>query len=208
MKILLLLLFSAASAMVCATPVADREFDQVLKRTPDVGHGAKLYETCAACHGANGEGVSDGTVPSLGGQPFNVVARQIVDFRLGKRMDPRMAHFTGTRHLGYSQHVADVAAYIATLPLPKAKAAPRTPDRGAMIYTRACERCHGPAGEGKGDALVPRLAGQHYEYLLRQLEPSVESVRPKLAAAHAGVTQSLARDDIESIAAYLASAGE
>jgi cytochrome c553 len=204
---MLTVVLSAASAGVVATPVAEREFDQVLRRTPEASNGAKLYETCAACHGANGEGVGDGSVPSLAGQSFNVVARQIVDFRIGKRADPRMVHFTDTRHLAYSQHVADVAAYIATLPLPKAKAAPPPSAKAATLYTRMCERCHGPTGEGKGDTLVPRLSGQHYEYLLRQLD-ATEAARPRLTAAHGVLSPSLSRDELHSIAAYLALAGE
>lgn len=207
-RLVLAFLLSGTGAMVFAIPVAEREFDQVLKRTPDATHGAKLYEICAACHGVGGEGVDDGSVPALAGQSFNVIASQIVDFRLGKRADPRMAHFTDSRHLAYSQHVADVAAYIATLPLPRPKAAPPPSGKASVLYTRSCERCHGPTGEGKGDTLVPRLAGQHYAYLLRQLDASVEAARPKLTAAHVGIARTVGRDELQSIAAYLASAGE
>jgi cytochrome c553 len=205
---LLAIALLAASAAALAVPVTKREFDQVLKRTPDATNGERLYETCAACHGANGEGVSDGSVPSLAGQSFAVIAKQIVDFRVGQRTDPRMVHFTNTRHLAYSQHVADVAAYIAAFPQPSAKTAPPA-GRGAMLYVRACERCHGPTGAGGEDTLVPRVSGQHYEYLLRQLDDALSGRRPTLVESHAALVRSLSRDDLGSIAAHLAStAGE
>jgi cytochrome c553 len=205
---LLAILLLAATAAALAVPVTQREFDHVLKRTPDAANGARLYETCAACHGANGEGVSDGSVPSLAGQSFNVIAKQIVDFRVGQRTDPRMAHFTNTRHLAYSQHVADVAAYIAAFPQPSVKTAPPVGRRGAMLYVRACERCHGPTGAGVEDILVPRVAGQHYEYLLRQLDDALSGRRPTLVESHAALVRSLSRDDLGSIAAYLASTAD
>jgi cytochrome c553 len=196
----------AASGAALAVPVAQREFDQVLKRVPDVTHGAALYDTCAACHGRDGEGVSDGTVPVLAGQSFNVIAKQIVDFRAGLRGDPRMAHFTAGRHLAFSQHIADVAAYIATLPAPKRKA--QVPSNGsAAIYARECERCHGAGAEGSGDWLSPRIASQHAEYTLRQLDDAAAGRRLAMTETHARFVQSLTKDQLAALATYLASLG-
>jgi cytochrome c553 len=213
MKRLVLVLLIAslgASCVVCgvaiAVPVSQREFDQVLKRTPDLSNGAKLFETCAACHGKQGEGVSDGSVPVLAGQSFNVLAKQIVDFRVGLRGDPRMVHFTGTRHLAYSQPISDVAAYIATLSAPK----PSVRSEGgtaAKIYARDCARCHKASGEGTEGTLTPRVASQHAEYILRQLEDAVGRRRPEMAMSHAGLVRALSRDELVALSAYLAGLG-
>jgi cytochrome c oxidase subunit 2 len=200
----------AALAATCgaAWPATkSRELDLVLSRTPDPARGAKLYETCAACHGAQAEGIGDGSAPAIAGQPFTVVAKQLVDFRTGARSDPRMQHFADTTHLAYSQEVADVAGYVSQLvprtpPLPRIDAgAPR----GAIIYIRRCERCHGAIAEGNEAEFAPRLAGQHAEYLVRQLTDAAAGVRPAMKEAHAGVIDSLSHDDIAAVAASLSS---
>jgi cytochrome c553 len=197
------------SDLALGVPVAQREFDWVLKRTPDVANGAELYETCAACHGNGGEGAADGSVPALAGQHFTVVAKQLVDFRSGVRRDPRMEHFSDTRHLAYSQYVADVAAYISSLPRPTSRRmfSADVMGRGAVVYTQACERCHGAAGEGKEDQLAPRMASQHFEYLIQQLDNAVAGWRPAMQDTHAALLAGLSRKDIVAVASYLAGLG-
>ena len=203
-----LLLFAVLCPAAWGVPVAQREFDLVLKRTPDVAHGAALYDTCAACHGKNGEGVRDGTVPAIARQPFTIIAKQLVDFRVGARTDARMAHFADSRHLAYSQHIADVAAYIATLPSPPPQpaASREVVTRGARVYTRSCERCHGAAGEGKEDSLAPRLASQHSDYLMRQLVDAAEGRRPPMVSTHSALVGALSVDDRVAVTSYLATA--
>jgi len=203
---LLGLVLAGLAGTSMAVPVAQRELDWVLKRTPDAKNGARLYETCAACHGRAGEGVSDGSVPAIGGQHFIVIAKQLVDFRAGVRADPRMKHFSDTRHLAISQDVADVAAYVSALPVspPRAEAARKGTARGEILYTRNCARCHGESGEGREDELAPRLASQHYEYLLQQLENVGIGARPPMVEAHQKPLAGLSKDDVAAIAASLA----
>jgi cytochrome c553 len=188
-----------------AVPVAQREFDWVLKRTPDARKGAKLYDTCAACHGRQGEGVSDGTVPAIGGQHFTVLAKQLVDFRTGFRADPRMKHFSDGRFLAYSQDIADVATYISQLPAPDPKVP--TPNatslRGAQRYQQLCARCHGAAAEGKADTLAPRLAAQHSAYLIRQLEDANSGYRQPMEEAHIHLLKGLSTEEVAEIAGFV-----
>lgn len=185
---------------------ASQDLARVLDRTPDPAHGARLYETCAACHGPLGQGISDGSVPAIAGQPFAVVAKQLVAFRRGERLDERMQHFADAKHLSYSQEVADVAAFVSAL-TPRA-ASPGNPEagggRGAVLYIRKCERCHGAMAEGSEVGYAPRLAGQHAQYLVSQLSWSAEQ-RPALKEAHRGVAESLSREDIAALAATLSS---
>jgi cytochrome c553 len=199
----------ALSASAAAAPVAQWELGVVLTRTPDVQQGATVYATCAACHGQKGEGVSDGTVPAIAGQSYTVVAKQIVDFRAGVRSDLRMEHFTNRQHLSFSQPIADVAMYIARLPPPGPKPAPAGADvtHGAMAYARTCARCHGELAEGKEDTLAPRLAGQHYKYILRQLDAAPNGERKTMVRSHAGLQKVLARGEVEAVAAYLTTLG-
>jgi cytochrome c553 len=125
------------------------------------------------------------------------------------RGDPRMEHSVDRRHLSFSQPLADVALYIARMapPPPKPPPADVNAGYGAMAYARVCSRCHGDLGEGKEDTLAPRLAGQHYAYLLRQLDAATSGSRRTMVESHAGFHNSLNRSDLESVAAYLTSIG-
>jgi len=187
---------------VCAHP-GSRELDAVLGRVADPEHGKQLYESCAACHQRNGQGIANGTVPAIAGQPFAVIAKQLTDFRHGTRLDPLMQHFTDTTHLSYSQEIADVASYISRMPPRVGAADPAASGgHGTMIYERKCERCHGPVAEGNDAGFAPRLAGQHADYLIRQLTYEA-SIRPALKDAHAGIDSNLSRDDIAVLARTL-----
>ena len=69
---------------------ARQDLATVLAGKPDVDHGAELFGQCAVCHGPQGAGQLDGSVPRIAGQHYRVLARQIVDFRHGARWDFRM----------------------------------------------------------------------------------------------------------------------
>ena len=62
-----------------------------------------LFANCAACHGADGGGVADGTIPAIGAQPATVITQQLLRFRSGERKDLRMQHFADPEHLADRQ---------------------------------------------------------------------------------------------------------
>jgi len=64
----------------------------------------------------------------------------------------------------------DIAAYLERLPMPpdNGRGPGEQLDRGAKLYAADCATCHGAGGEGRADRYFPRLAGQHYRYLLRE----------------------------------------
>ncbi len=93
------------------------------------------------------------------------------------------------------QEIADLASFIATLE-PRAPAGTGTGDYlelGRQIYLARCSSCHGRAGEGDDLALVPRLGGQHYMYLLRQFHDALEGRRPNLSRTHTRLLKDLDR---------------
>ena len=51
----------------------------------DAEAGETLYATCAACHGANGEGVQSLDAPPLAGQSDWYLLRQLQNYRSGAR---------------------------------------------------------------------------------------------------------------------------
>ena len=69
--------------------------------------------------------------------------------------------------------------------------------------SQTCAACHGPDGNTPTGPDFPRLAGQHYDYLVKSLQGYKSGVRksPVMAPAAANLTQR----DIEDLAAYFSS---
>jgi cytochrome c553 len=118
-----------------------------------------------------------------------------------------MQHFSDRHHLPTAQDVTDVTAYVASLP----RFAPRTNaigtgeyiQRGASVYFRVCEACHGALGQGSLLYFRPRLAGQHYQYLLKQLDDIASASRPAMHPAHVARIRVLSPIERMGIADYL-----
>ena len=75
-------------------------------------------------------------------------------------------------------------------------------DRGAELFD-TCAACHGTSGSGTRDGAVPRLAGQHYDYLVRQMHDAIEERRPNFSAPHVRLLARLQGDDMAAVADYL-----
>lgn len=68
------------------------------------------------------------------------------------------------------------------------------------MYVSRCQWCHGGQGEGSDERFVPRVAGQQYEYLLRQLHDTVEGRRPNMRTQHLRLVQTADIADLEGLA--------
>ncbi|NBW88604.1 MAG: cytochrome C [Gammaproteobacteria bacterium] len=180
----------------------------VRARGPDVMRGERLYAVCAACHGVDGAGRAAGEIPAIAGQHVGVLTRQFVAFRGGVRWDVRMEHASQIRQMGDAQAIADVAAYVARLPVTQGnqRGTGEHLDLGARVYAQRCAACHGARGEGRSIGDVPRLAGQHHAYLQRQFLDVLEQRRPGLSESHARVMRGLAQPEIDGIADFLSRA--
>ena len=185
----------------------DQEFADAARMEPDLKRGAELFQTCAACHGPDGRGAADGEVPAIAGQHGSVLLKQLTDFRHQQRQDPLMQLVTNRHYLPTAQEVTDVAAYVASLPRFPATAASigdgSSLGEGASVYFRECERCHGPLGQGSLLLRRPRLAGQHYRYLLRQLDDTSRGNRPGMDSAHVVMLKNLSPAQLRGVADYL-----
>ncbi len=146
------------------------EFEKALALTPNIDNGRKLYKLCVTCHGPEGWGDDNGSYPQIAGQLTGVTIKQMADFRAGNRDNPIMRAFTSVRALGGAQEIADVSAYIASLPMTEynGQGSRRDLELGKEIYLRDCADCHGEDGEGDVKKHVPMIQGQHYKYLERQ----------------------------------------
>lgn len=127
---------------------------------------------CSACHGAAGEGSPDGQFPALAGENAAYLAKQIADFKAGRRVNEVMGPIA--QALGEAD-VAAVTAHVAALPAPAPEG--DGSKEGAQLATVGrwdigvppCESCHGREGRGAG-AGFPALAGQKAPYIVAQFE--------------------------------------
>jgi cytochrome c553 len=181
------------------------EMLQVERARPDLARGEEYFRSCAVCHGPRGEGAADGTVPVIAGQHFRVIAKQLIDYRYGKRWDPRMEQVANRHSMQHAQAVADVAAYVSQLDRQPKRGvgAGNALEYGADVYARECSDCHGAAGEGSAKERVPFLAAQHYEYLLRQIYDAVDGRRPNMPRNHVRLFKKLQLKDIQAVADFL-----
>lgn len=76
------------------------------------------------------------------------------------------------------------------------------PAAGAEKAKTVCAACHGPDGNTPPSPEFPRLAGQHYDYLLQSLRQYKRGLRknPIMAAQ----VQPLSDQEMQDLAAYFA----
>jgi cytochrome c553 len=152
--------------------VAMAEYAEVMALAPNLENGRQVYLTCAVCHSPEGWGTPDGSYPQIAGQLRTVIIKQLADIRARHRDNPLMYPFSVPRILGGPQNIADVAAYVAALPMTAdhGKGPGVDLDLGAKLYQEHCHDCHGDAGEGREEDHLPQIAGQHFNYLMRQFD--------------------------------------
>lgn len=189
------------------TAAAIADFRAAVELAPDPARGASLFAPCAACHGADGLGLPDGSVPAIAGQHVSVLVKQLVDFRHDRRWDERMRNFASKHHLDGPQDLLDVAAYAESLPrwppLEGGAGDGSGLQRGRVVYHRDCGDCHGPLGLGELRRIRPRLAGQRYEYLRRQLDETAAGLRPGMDSGHVVLIRALSAQERAGVADYL-----
>jgi cytochrome c553 len=174
------------------------------KYLPDPQRGAQLFEPCRTCHGQDGEGTLQGSVPRIAGQHFSVLAKQLGDFRSGRRSDIRMD--LADRHAFPGEHeIEDVAMFVSQLPPAgtRGHGDGSHATAGAALFGARCASCHGADGRGNARRAIPRLGGQHYDYLVRQMYDAVDGRRPTLVEVHGRKIQPLDYDQVRGIADYL-----
>jgi cytochrome c553 len=194
---------------VAAPPSPAADLAAVLEATPNPQQGMQLFHICAECHGPQGGGDASGWPPEIAGQHPRVIAKELTDFRAGLRWYDPMERIAGRHVLHTTQDIADVAAYVGSLPPSTASAlgSGEWLERGGSMYAQGCQWCHGDQGEGSDERLVPRVAGQQYEYLLRQLQDVVGGRRPNMREQHLRLLESAPMKDLVGLAGYMSGLG-
>ncbi len=116
-----------------------------------------------------------------------------------------MFPFSGDDILGGSQGIEDVAGYIAALPANSkpGKGDGKHLEEGKKLYFEKCVACHGQKGEGNAENFFPRIQGQHYAYLLRQLQWIRDGRRKNANPAMLAVIKDLDDKTLAIIADYV-----
>ena len=206
-KIHLLVLLTFFLTSFLSTAFADPVIIK-LAFEPDLKNGQRIYETCASCHLPEGWGNDDGAYPQIAGQHQNVLIQQLLDIRSGHRENPTMYPFVQERTIGGYQSLADVVVYISTLPMhPQHKKGPWRDyteefKQGEKLYNNRCASCHGSRGEGNNETSTPKLYGQHYPYIKRQIKlvkSGVRTVNPVMQA----VAKQLGEEQLEQVINYI-----
>jgi len=147
----------------------------------DPALGAASFAVCAACHGAQGEGLAALNAPKLSGQDPRYLKQQLRNYKAGLRgthaddlygrqMQPMAATLVN------DTLIDNVVAYIGTLPdTPAPVTVSGDVEHGAELYT-VCAYCHGAAGQGI-EMNAPRQAGISDWYLLGQLQNFKAGIR-------------------------------
>jgi cytochrome c553 len=167
--------------------------------------GREYYEVCGACHLPSGSGRPDGSFPQLAGQHSTVIIKQIADIREGLRDNPVMYPFAVT--LSDAKELADVAAYIQTLCIPREHGMgsknPVILKQGEELYKKECTSCHGINGEGDKTKFYPVLAGQHYKYMLRQVTEIRNGKRRNASPDMVKVVKKYSDHDLDAVVTYM-----
>lgn len=137
--------------------------------------GKDKVAACAACHGPSGNDSLLPNVPKLGGQGERYLLKQLKEIKADVRKVPLM---TGILAPMTDQDMADVAAYLASLPAPKGAVEKDKRELGERLYRAgdaklgiaACSACHSPDGKGNVSAGYPALSGQDTPYTELQLK--------------------------------------
>lgn len=159
----------------------------------DLEYGEEINETCAGCHGEYGEGTPDGEYPRLAGLDARYIAHQLEQFKSRERLNIPMLPYATERELP-EEDVRAIAAYLSRIQLPsklppidestfdafeRLQASkqvvniaryPGNTEAGRRVYDRECGGCHGANAGGDAARLIPPLAGQYSQYLLRQVD--------------------------------------
>ena len=208
MKSAILALAAAAAALSagCANPQRSRD-----TANPAVPAVTLAQQVCSNCHGMTGSAVSP-NFPNLAAQTQPYLVSQLSGFQSHSRRDPAGFEYMWglSRHLT-SEQIAGLAAYYAgqSPTVQPIEGDSRGIEAGKLIFASgvadkgvpACAACHGP--EAKGNEGFPRLAGQHADYLVKQLGVFQRTDERPEGSIMKTVAHGLTQQNIQDVAAYL-----
>ena len=197
---------AAAISAGCAYPERSRNLAD-----PAVSAVTMAQQVCSNCHGMTGSSVSP-NFPNLAGQTEPYFVAQLNGFKSHGRRDPAGYEYMWglSRSLTDDQIVGLAAFYAGQSPVVQVIEGDRSRlEAGKSIFASgvadksvpACSTCHGP--EGKGNATFPRLAGQHADYLVKQLLVFQRTDERPEGSIMKTVAHDLTPQNMQDVAGYL-----
>ncbi len=161
---------------------------------------------CFVCHGAEGESSSE-VFPRLAGQHWEYTAKQLENFKSGKRKSTAMADMVAK--LTPDEMVALGKYFEKQVHAPEPPKDKGLAAVGQYLYHQgnrfsglaACASCHGP--EAKGTASLPRLAGQFASYTETQLKQFNQRERTNDNAVMHAIASKMTPLEMAAVAEYL-----
>jgi len=163
---------------------------------------------CSLCHGMEGESSSE-IFPKLAGQHWEYVAKQLYNFKSGKRESTAMSQMVAK--LTPDEMVALGKYFEKKKSAPVPSNEPSLAAVGQYIYTSgnkfsgvpACAGCHGPNAQGTSS--LPRLAGQYATYTESQLNQFNRRQRTNDNAVMHTIVSKMTPLEMAAVAEYLSS---
>lgn len=181
---------------------------------PAVAGKTMALQVCSDCHGADGNSISP-NFPNLAAQTEPYLAEQLGAFRKHNRLDPAgFEYMWGLSKNLSDRQIQELAAYFAgqkLAPVGYVSGEPALRDAGKAVFSDgvpaknipACSTCHGP--EGAGNQQFPRIAGQHADYLVKQLLVFQRTDQRPEGAVMKVIAHDLTPENIRAVASYLES---
>jgi cytochrome c553 len=189
----------------CATPERSRTLNN-----PAVPAQAIAQQVCSNCHGIDGNSVSP-NFPRLAAQQPDYLVGQLTEFRSHRRSDPAGFEYMWgiSRRLSDAQIKGLAEYFSAQKPPVDVPGETALAARGKDVFEHGvaqksippCTGCHGAQGQGNGR--FPRLAGQHSDYVVKQLLVFQRTDERPEGAIMKTVAHLLTRDNMEAVAAYV-----
>lgn len=177
---------------------------------PDIPAKVTAQQVCSNCHGIDGNSTSP-NFPKLAGQQEAYFIAQLKGFRSHGRYDPEGFEYMWGISRGLTdEQIKGLAAYFAQqTPAPNPPIHSERISAGKEIFEKgvpsqnipACMVCHGP--QGQGNATFPRIADQHADYIIKQLQVFQRTEERPEGAVMKQITHSLTDENMQAVAAYL-----
>jgi cytochrome c553 len=205
MKSLASLLLAACAAI--ALPAAAQTAPQTAAKADPAAGEAKYTAVCAACHGADGNSGTPAN-PKLAQQHPEYIAKQLMDFKTGKRVSPVMQGFAAQLS---EADMKNIGAFIGGKKSKPGFAKDKElVAMGERIYRggiadrqiAACAGCHSPNGAGI-PAQYPRLGSQHADYTEAQLVAFRSGARAN-SAQMSTIAARMSDREIKAVSDYIA----
>lgn len=166
----------------------------------DAAAGQAKAQVCVACHGPQGNSTNP-AYPELAGQTARYLYLQLRDFKEGRRSDPAMSPMAAPLSREDMQDLADYFAAQKPIPSTYKVEAARVDAGRKKSEEILCTMCH--LGGFSGQNEIPRVAGQQYAYIVKQLEDFRAKRRTNDAGNMTSVSRNLSDDDIRNLASYI-----